>query len=427
VEDVSRAKPGRNEPCPCGSGKKYKVCHAAEDRAQAAARPAAPARPLAEDLRAALLILQHQDVTRLTAALERLGALLTEWGPAPNLRFDAATFDAHVTGEFSRLAEMIEEKPAQARHALRTSTVRALGTRSFLEKLRATLLARASVEGLSVEDRQALCLGALLATTGKDSRVQPEDRPVLDVVFDVQVREWGSRQEADWRSKLEAISASTGLSDEALDALMKASEGDVDALVQYVEADPALAARITQEGKERAARVEATLRQPSTPPVFAPEEQVWLTAVLWEPLRTLKAGQPDAGARAAAVSEFLRAAKAALEADPELLASMLERMRARAQDAALEEAARAFYADAAVAFEAEPVRMVLAAILTSRAEPPSRSPEEAVARADLEALPAWKAEDLEPYRQLLEAMRLPGPAERLRRAQAWLREHPLSL
>ncbi|HSP79072.1 MAG TPA: SEC-C metal-binding domain-containing protein [Myxococcaceae bacterium] len=423
---MSRARPGRNEPCPCGSGKKYKVCHAAEDRARAAAQPAVPARPLAEDLRAAMVILHQQDVPRLTAALERLRALLTEWGPAPGLRFDEAAFDAHVTGEFSRLAEAIERQPAQARHELHVSTLRDLGTRAFLEKLRATLLARASVSGLSAEDRQALCVGALLATTTPGTRVQPEDRPVLDVLFDVQVREWGARQQEDWRSKLEALSASTGLSDEALEALMKASEGDVDALVQYVEADPALAGRIAQEGKERAARVEAALRQPSTPPVFAPEEQVWLTAVLWEPLRTLKARQPDASTRAAAVSSFLRAAKAALEADPEFLASLLERMRARAQDASLEEAARAFYTDAAVAFEAEPVRLVLAAILTSRAEPPSRSPEEAVVRADLEALPAWKAEDLEPYRQLLEAMQLPGPAERLRRAQAWLREHPIS-
>ena len=27
------AKVGRNEPCPCGSGKKYKDCHAAEGKA----------------------------------------------------------------------------------------------------------------------------------------------------------------------------------------------------------------------------------------------------------------------------------------------------------------------------------------------------------------------------------------------------------
>jgi uncharacterized protein len=32
VETVRRAEPkvGRNDPCPCGSGKKYKRCHGAE-------------------------------------------------------------------------------------------------------------------------------------------------------------------------------------------------------------------------------------------------------------------------------------------------------------------------------------------------------------------------------------------------------------
>ena len=30
-----RLKTGRNEPCPCGSGKKYKKCHRAEDESAA--------------------------------------------------------------------------------------------------------------------------------------------------------------------------------------------------------------------------------------------------------------------------------------------------------------------------------------------------------------------------------------------------------
>src|SRR5690606_31270513 len=30
---------GRNDPCPCGSGKKYKKCHALEDTAPASAAP----------------------------------------------------------------------------------------------------------------------------------------------------------------------------------------------------------------------------------------------------------------------------------------------------------------------------------------------------------------------------------------------------
>jgi len=30
-EAAAREKPGRNDPCWCGSGKKYKKCHSAED------------------------------------------------------------------------------------------------------------------------------------------------------------------------------------------------------------------------------------------------------------------------------------------------------------------------------------------------------------------------------------------------------------
>ena len=35
-------QPGRNEPCWCGSGKKYKHCHLAQDQQAAATRPPAP-------------------------------------------------------------------------------------------------------------------------------------------------------------------------------------------------------------------------------------------------------------------------------------------------------------------------------------------------------------------------------------------------
>src|SRR3989454_7391394 len=33
---------GRNDPCPCGSGKKYKKCHGSEEGTGTAARPATP-------------------------------------------------------------------------------------------------------------------------------------------------------------------------------------------------------------------------------------------------------------------------------------------------------------------------------------------------------------------------------------------------
>jgi hypothetical protein len=423
---MSRQKPGRNDPCPCGSGKKYKACHAAEDRErETAAPPAATAHPLAHDLQAALDMLGGGDLSRVSAVLDHLGTLLAQWGPAPGLRFDAGAFDKHVSRELDRLEEAVARDPAQARNTLRLGTVRELGTRAFLEKLRATLLARATAAGLSSEDRQALCLGALLSSTPKSGHFQPEDRPVLDVVFGVQFREWGARHGQQLASRLEALAADADLSDEAREVLRKAGEGEMDPLVKYVESDPQLASRIAQEARERSGRVEAAMRQSLTPSVFTPEEQVWLTSILWEPLNALKTPGLDAKARSAAVSSFLAAVRAALDSDREVLTGMLERMRARAEDPALDETTRAFFTDAAVAFEAEPVRMVLAAILTSYSEPQARSAEEQVVRADLEAKTRWTAEDLEPYRKLLGEMNLPEAAERIRRAQEWLRAHPI--
>ncbi|HZI14081.1 MAG TPA: SEC-C domain-containing protein, partial [Myxococcus sp.] len=184
---MSTNKPGRNDPCHCGSGKKYKVCHAAEDRARATPPAAAPAHPLTGDLQAAMELLGDPDVSRLSRALERMGALLAEWGPASGLRFDAEAFDKHVGPELARLAEKEDQEATDARRELLVGTVRELGTRAFLEKLGATLLARAAEAGRSAEDRQALCVGALLASASKRAgKVRAEDIPVLDVVFDVQ-------------------------------------------------------------------------------------------------------------------------------------------------------------------------------------------------------------------------------------------------
>lgn len=420
------SKPGRNAPCPCGSGKKYKVCHAEADRARASAPPA-PAHPLAADVRAAMDLLGDADVSRLSGALEHLGALLSGWGPAPGLRFEADAFDAHVSQHLPTLSEAIEQSPAKARRALLVGTVRQLGTRAFLNGFREAVLQRAAEPGRSAQDRQALCVGALLASAqGNKGRFQPEDIPVLDVVFDVQFREWCAHHQ-EMASQFEALArfAEEDLSAEAREALRKAQAGDVDALLQHVQSDPQLVERITREGRERSARVEARLREPTTPSLFAPEEELWFTCVLWEPLRAVKAASQDAATRRAAVENLIRAVKGALDA--ELLEGMLARLRAKAADPTLDEATRAGFTDAAIAMEAEPSRMVMAALFTANQEAQGRSAEEMVLLADLKAQPVWTAEDLEPYLQFLEASGPAPAAQRIRRCQAWLREHPLSL
>ncbi|MCP3140163.1 SEC-C metal-binding domain-containing protein [Pyxidicoccus xibeiensis] len=429
---MSQKKPGRNDPCPCGSGKKYKACHAAEDRARATPPAAPAAHPLTQDLKRSMEVLGDPDVSRLSGALERLRALLTEWGPAPGLRFEAKAFVEHVGPALAKLSddEAQAQDAASARRELLVGTVRKLGTPEFLAKLGATLLERAGQPGRSAEDRQALAVGALLASAAKKvGAARPEDIPVLDVVFDVQFREWSAKHKelAKKYEALEAGLAEETLPPEARDALKAAREGDVEALLRYVQSDPGLAERIAREARERAARVEARMREPGAPPVFAPEEELWLTIALWEPMQALKSlgSDADPAARREAVTGLMRAVKGSLE--PEFLSGLLNRLREKAKDASADEATRAAFMDTAIAFEAEPARMTLAALLTARQEAVGRSAEEMVMLADLKALTAWTPEAFEPYRALLVSMGLPESAKRIERAQEWLREHPVTL
>ncbi|MFP2960995.1 YecA family protein [Myxococcus sp. 1LA] len=426
---MSSKKPGRNDPCPCGSGKKYKVCHATEDRARAAP-PAAPASSARADLEAAMEVLGDPDVSKLSGALERLADLLTDWGPVPGLRFDVKAFSDHVGKELARLSENAEQDAASARRELLVGTARELGTPAFLASLGAALMAKMSTPGLSAEDRRAIGVGTLLASASKRmGKARPEDIPVLDVVFDVQFREWSAKHK-ELSQKYEALVK--GLEEEALpeeakEALQQARGGDVGALLKYVQEDPELAERIAREAKERAARVEAWLRAPTSPAVFSPEEELWLTCALWEPMQALKnlPTGTEPTVRREAVTALMRAVKGALDED--FLAGLLNRLREKAQDAAADDASRAAFMDAAISFEAEPARMTLAALLTARKEAEGRSPEEMVALADLKALTAWTPEAFEPYRALLLSMGLSAAAARIERCQAWLKDHPVTL
>jgi len=63
------AKIGRNDLCPCGSGKKYKKCCLAGDEAAArAARPAPPAAVPARGVSLASYVQEHDELDELTEA-----------------------------------------------------------------------------------------------------------------------------------------------------------------------------------------------------------------------------------------------------------------------------------------------------------------------------------------------------------------------
>ena len=413
------SKPGRNDPCPCGSGKKYKACHASEDRAREPAASNGLPSGAQAGMQAALALIQAADVPRIEAALQRTGALLAAWGPGEATRFPEKAFDAHIDQEVPRVSSLAETNAEEARASLMRSTLGALGSKKLLESLQAAFLERALTDELPAEERQALYVAALLASASrKGARFRPEEAPLLEVLFDVQFREWCVRH-AELATKLERIAEQLEVA-----RAQRTQEQAMDALLAQAESDAEVADRIAAEAKERAARVETALRLPETPAVFTPDEELWLSCVLWAPLNAVKDAGADPAGRRAAVTQLIRQVKGAL--DPEFLAELLTRMRLLARTELLPAAIRGFWLDASVAFEAEPARMVMAVLFTARREAEARTPEEAELVRVLKDRKAWTVEDMEPYRAWLETAQWDVAMERIRRAQAWLAEHPIS-
>ena len=84
------AKIGRNDPCPCGSGKKYKKCCLAGDEAAArAARPAPPAAVPARGASLASYVQEHDELDELTEASNAVVDMVQEGN------LDAAEQAAH--------------------------------------------------------------------------------------------------------------------------------------------------------------------------------------------------------------------------------------------------------------------------------------------------------------------------------------------
>jgi Flp pilus assembly protein TadD len=74
------AATGRNEPCPCGSGKKYKKCHLAEDEASVAAPAAAP--DPEEMLAAGWRLFEHRRPAAAEKSFRSALALRPDWADA---------------------------------------------------------------------------------------------------------------------------------------------------------------------------------------------------------------------------------------------------------------------------------------------------------------------------------------------------------
>ncbi len=113
----ARARVGRNEPCPCGSGKKYKKCHLEEDKAlDRVSRPESADNNLHEELLDAQLILAIETYgeARFGSALARVRYpyLLDAMEGEDQLLTSWLIYDARVEGR--RLAEWFLEERGEA-------------------------------------------------------------------------------------------------------------------------------------------------------------------------------------------------------------------------------------------------------------------------------------------------------------------------
>ena len=99
IESAPARRPGRNDPCWCGSGKKYKKCHLASDRQTGQAATAPPAKPP--------LLKTQEQIEGIRRACKLTRHILTA--------LEERIVPGTTTGEIDQwVAQMIEEGGARA-------------------------------------------------------------------------------------------------------------------------------------------------------------------------------------------------------------------------------------------------------------------------------------------------------------------------
>ena len=164
---------GRNDPCHCGSGKKYKKCHLEAD--EAGARAAGPA---------------SKDEVMLQV-LGRLKMLLLEHDDLRPLRFDPEAFERELdaaTPEDAALAGMSEEAAEIERERVVRTVVKKLLTPELLLD---AVDRFGKFHGGSRIERDAIELAGFLAKTSLAGKIAPEEDPLGQLLFEIAIEEGG--------------------------------------------------------------------------------------------------------------------------------------------------------------------------------------------------------------------------------------------
>jgi hypothetical protein len=195
--------PGRNVPCPCGSGRKYKRCCLPRDEAreheQRAAR-AERARLLAlptaeaeveETLAPSLQAVIAKDRGRMTGLLERFAELLTTEELLSDIRFDEHAFARAVELSFPRRGTTVG---ARGTPRLFKRAVGQLANRGTVRRLHDQLARTMAAAVLEPAAREAVAAALVCLQPVVEGGIHPRESPTLEIVFNVQLDAWTARR-----------------------------------------------------------------------------------------------------------------------------------------------------------------------------------------------------------------------------------------
>ncbi|MBI5477690.1 MAG: SEC-C domain-containing protein [Deltaproteobacteria bacterium] len=418
------SRPGRNQPCPCGSGKKYKRCCLAADdearRARAAAQPAPPEaqarlseRELLTAFAEAARVVASRDTAALQARLERLGRLFEPGAALGDIRFDAKGFAEVAQKESLALQRRPPASTDEARSSLFRAAIPRLVSQDLVDRLTGALMEVASARATSPADRAAVCI-ALAVTEALPPTVkgQAEASPVLEVLFWTQFKEWLALRE-DLRHRMDHLVADVRQGRLTMSDMLQSLAEDQDRLAAEVAAAPELADLAAKDGERALKRTLKALRGRRPPALLTADEYLWLMAALDPVARSFSPVEaPDEAQKRELLESLVRCVREAL--DEPLTAGVMQRLVRAANEGGPDARPPAHVADLGMAWSLEPEIVALGVIMSRSPTLVVRAPAEQPL-LDRVLVPAPRPEGFRAYASWLDAQGETAAAARVRK------------
>ncbi|HEY3354619.1 MAG TPA: SEC-C domain-containing protein [Polyangia bacterium] len=416
-----QSRSGRNEPCHCGSGKKYKKCCLPADEQQARSASAAAPRqaPVEDEIAAAFFkaaeLIRARDPRPVQERLTRLGELFQRGAALGEVRFDSRQFAEVVQTEGDRVLAGAGASVEDPRHALFAAAIARLVPRGFVTRLERALedLVRAPATAGPDRVTAATALLMLEVLGPLDERNAPVC-PVLEVLFFTQLTEWsGARDEL--RDELNQMVDGLRSGRLTLADMHGLIEERKDRLAAAIEAVPGLTDEVGQAADRAIKGALKALKSRRPPALFTTDEYLVLMAALERatgPFLDLTA--PDREQTIAIAQALIESAELVL--DEPLRRGVIERLIRAANETPGDRRPPPHLADLTLAMMHAPGIIAVAAMMNRRFTPVVRSAaEEEVVVKLIHGNP--EADVLEAYARLLDEMGEAAGAARVRRVR----------